>query len=77
MRASAWLAVSAAALVSAGVVVSGQTPEPAPLPYVATVKVNLSGSGESFTRRLPGGTFLASNMVLRDFIAFATWVQWR
>jgi uncharacterized protein (TIGR03435 family) len=75
MRASAWFAVTAAALVSAGAAVSGQAPEPVPLPYVATVKVNTSGSGESFTRRLPGGTFLASNMRLLDFIAFAHGLQ--
>ena len=71
----AWLAASAAALFSVGVVASGQAPEPAPIPYVATVKVNTSGSGESFTRRLPGGTFLASNMLLRDLIAFAHGLQ--
>jgi len=70
MRASAaWLAASAAAFLPVGL--SGQTPESAPIPYVATVKVNVSGTGESFTRRLPGGTFLASNMLLRDLIAFA------
>jgi uncharacterized protein (TIGR03435 family) len=75
MRASAWVAVNAAALIFAEVVVFGQAPEPAPIPYVASVKVNTSGSGESFTRRLPGGTFLASNMLLRDLIAFAHGLQ--
>jgi bla regulator protein blaR1 len=76
MRASsARLAASAAALLSLGVMVSAQAPEPAPIPYVATVKVNTSGFGESFTRRLPGGTFLASNMLLRDLIAFAHGLQ--
>ena len=73
--AASWLAATASALLSVGAVVSGQAPEPAPSPYVATVKVNTSGSGESFTRRLPGGTFLASNMLLRDLIAFAHGLQ--
>lgn len=74
MRASAaWLAASAAALLSGGV--SGQTPESAPVPYVATVKVNASGSSESFTRRLPGGTFLASNIALRELVSFAHGLQ--
>jgi len=74
MRASAgWLAARVVVLLSFGV--SGQTPDSAPIPYVATVKVNTSGSGESFTRRLPGGTFLASNMRLRDLIAFAHGLQ--
>ena len=69
-----WLA--AAAVVMAGAVAFTQSPEPAPLPaYVATVKENTSGSGTSFTRRLPGGTFLASNIALREFIAFAHSVQ--
>ena len=45
------------------------------MPYVASVKVNASGSGESFTRRLPGGTFLAGNVRLHDFIAFAHSLQ--
>jgi len=76
VRASAtWLAAGAAALLSAGALLSGQAPESAPIPYVATVKVNTSGSGASFTRRLPGGTFLASNMLLRDLIAFAHGLQ--
>ena len=75
MRASAhWLASSAAAL-AVTVVVSGQTPEPPPVPYVASVKVNTSGSGSSFTRRLPGGTFLASNITLHDMVAFAHGLQ--
>jgi uncharacterized protein (TIGR03435 family) len=68
------LALSAAAVI-VGTGVSGQTQEPAPLPYVASVKLNTSGSGESFTRRLPGGTFFASNMLLRDLIAFAHGLQ--
>ena len=55
--------------------VSGQTSEPPPIPYVASVKVNTSGSDSSFTRRLPGGTFLASNMTLRDMIAFSHGLQ--
>jgi uncharacterized protein (TIGR03435 family) len=68
--------LAAAAVVMAGAVVLTQSPEPASLPaYVATVKQNTSGSGTSFTRRLPGGTFLASNIALRDFIAFAHSVQ--
>jgi len=72
MRAfSVSLVASAVVLLWVSAVVSGQSPESAPIPYVATVKVNTSGSGESFTRRLPGGTFLASNMLLRDLIAFA------
>ena len=76
MRARAvWRTVGTAAVVLIGTAVSGQAPEPAPIPYVATVKVNTSGSTESFTRRLPGGTFLASNIVLRDLIAFAHGVQ--
>ncbi|MGH9239813.1 MAG: TIGR03435 family protein, partial [Vicinamibacterales bacterium] len=41
----------------------------------ASVKVNASGSGSSFTRRLPGGTFLASNMTIHDMIAFAHGLQ--
>ena len=75
MRALACgLAVSGAALtVGSGVL--GQAQEPALISYVASVKVNTSGSGESFTRRLPGGTYLASNMRLRDFIAFAHGLQ--
>jgi uncharacterized protein (TIGR03435 family) len=63
------------AAVAMAVVVSTQAVDP-PLPaYVATVKQNTSGSGTSFTRRLPGGTFLASNIALRDFIAFAHSLQ--
>jgi uncharacterized protein (TIGR03435 family) len=54
---------------------SAQTPEPATIPYVASVKVNASGSTDSFTRRLPGGTFLASNVRLHDFIAFVNGLQ--
>lgn len=65
----------AAAVVLAGAVVSGQTPEPPLPPYVASVKPNTSDSGTSFTRRLPGGTFLASNIVVRDLIAFAHGLQ--
>ena len=65
----------AAALILAGAVVSGQTPEPPLPPYVASVKPNTSGSGTSSTRRLPGGTLLASNMALRDLIAFAHGLQ--
>lgn len=68
MRTCATVVVSAAVL-------SAQTPELPPMPYVASVKVNASGSGESFTRRLPGGTFLASNVRLHDFIAFAHSLQ--
>ena len=76
MRASAaWLAASAAAFLSVGALLSGQTPDSAPIPYVASVKVNASGSDSSFTRRLPGGTFLASNILLRDLIAFAHGLQ--
>ena len=54
---------------------SAQAPNAAPLQYVATVKENISGSGTSFTRRLPGGTFLASNMALRELVAFAHGLQ--
>ena len=56
-------------------VLSAQAPEPPPIPYVASVKVNASGSGSSFTRRLPGGTFVVSNMRLHDLIAFAHGLQ--
>ena len=70
-----WVRGLAAALILVGAVVSGQTPEPPLPPYVASVKLNTSGSGTSFTRRLPGGTFLASNMAVRDFIAFAHGLQ--
>ena len=70
-----WVRGLAAALILVGAVVSGQTPEPPLPPYVASVKPNTSGSGTSFTRRLPGGTFLASNMAVRDFIAFAHGLQ--
>jgi uncharacterized protein (TIGR03435 family) len=54
---------------------SAQTAERPPLGYVASVKINTSGPGSSFTRRLPGGTFLASNMTAHDIIAFAHGVQ--
>lgn len=64
---TAFLAVTA--------VLSAQTPDPAPIPYVASVRVNVSGSGTSSTRRLPGGTFLASNMTLHDMIAFSHGLQ--
>jgi uncharacterized protein (TIGR03435 family) len=68
-------AIVLGAVVATGVGAAGQSPEP-PLPaYVATVKPNTSGSGTSFTRRLPGGTFVASNIALRDFIAFAHSLQ--
>jgi uncharacterized protein (TIGR03435 family) len=67
--------LSAAVTIVLVVVVSGQTPEPAPVPYVASVKVNAKGSDASFTRRLPGGIFLASNVPLRDLIALAHEVQ--
>jgi uncharacterized protein (TIGR03435 family) len=56
-------------------VLSAQIPETAPISYVASVKVNASGSDESFTRRMPGGTFLASNMRLHNLIAFAYGLQ--
>jgi uncharacterized protein (TIGR03435 family) len=69
------LLATVAAVASIGVVASAQTREPPPLPYVATVKVNTSGSGSSFTRRLPGGTFLASNMAVGDLVAFAHGLQ--
>ena len=65
----------AAVVILVGAVVSGQAPEPPLPPYVASVKPNTSGSGTSATRRLPGGTFLASNMALRDLIAFAHGLQ--
>jgi uncharacterized protein (TIGR03435 family) len=65
------LALSAAAvLISVTAVLAAQTPEPAPIPYVATVKLSAPGS-DSFTRRLPGGMFLASSMTPVDLIAFA------
>jgi uncharacterized protein (TIGR03435 family) len=70
-----WARGLAAALILVGAVVSGQTPEPPLPPYVASVKPNTSASGTSFTRRLPGGTFLASNMAVRDLVAFAHGVQ--
>ena len=60
--------------MSVSAVVSGQTPEPPLPPYVASVKVNVSGDEASFTRRLPGG-LLASNMTLRNIIAFAHGLQ--
>ncbi len=76
MRASvSWLAATAAAVLAVGAAGSAQTPDSPPVPYVASVKVNASGSGSSFTRRLPGGTFLASNMQLRELVAFAYGVQ--
>jgi uncharacterized protein (TIGR03435 family) len=59
----------------ASAALSAQVPEPPPMPYVASVKVNASGSGSSSTKRLPGGTFLASNITLRDLIAFAHSLQ--
>ena len=65
----------ATVVLSAAAVLSAQTPEPPPMPYVASVKVNASGSEESFTRRMPGGTFLASNMKLHNFIAFVYGLQ--
>jgi bla regulator protein blaR1 len=65
----------AAAVVLMGAVVSGQTPEPPLPPYVASVKPNTSASGTSFTRRLPGSTFLASNIAVRDLVAFAHGLQ--
>ena len=69
------LSAASAAVLVAGVVLDAQTPEPPPIPYVASVKVNASGSNESFTRRLPGGTFLVSNMRLHDLIAFTHGLQ--
>src|SRR5687767_6706404 len=65
----------ATVVLSAVAVLSAQSPEPPPIPYVASVKVNASGSTSSFTRRLPGGTFLASNMTIHDMIAFAHGLQ--
>jgi uncharacterized protein (TIGR03435 family) len=80
-----WHAAAVGALLSIGAMasaqavsgqtVSGQAPESSPIPYIASVKVNASGSDSSFTRRLPGGTFLASNVLLRDLIAFAYGLQ--
>src|SRR4030095_2935968 len=64
-----------AAVLSVTAVLSAQTPAPPLLPYVASVKVNASGDTASFTRRLPGGTFLASNIGLHDMIAFAHGLQ--
>jgi uncharacterized protein (TIGR03435 family) len=58
-----------------GTLLSAQSAEPPAIPYVASVKVNASGSDESFTRRLPGGTFLASNMRLHDLVTFAYGLQ--
>ena len=69
------LSAATAAVLVACVVLGAQSPEPPPIPYVASVKVNASGSGESFTRRLPGGTFLVSNMRLHDLIAFTHSLQ--
>ena len=65
----------ATVVLSLAAVLYAQTPEPPPIPYVASVKVNASGSTSSFTRRLPGGTFLASNMTIHDMIAFAHGLQ--
>jgi uncharacterized protein (TIGR03435 family) len=64
-----------AAVLLAAAVTFVQTAEPPPTPYVASVKVNASGSSASFTRRLPGGTFLASNITAHDMIAFAHGLQ--
>jgi uncharacterized protein (TIGR03435 family) len=69
------VAAAAAAAIVSVVVASAQQPEPALPAYVASVKPNASGSGTSSTRRLPGGTFLASNVALRDFIAFTHSLQ--
>ena len=69
------LRVLAPAALCGTAVLAGQTSEPAPIPYVASVKLNASGSESSFTRRLPGGMFLASNMRLHDMIAFAHALQ--
>ncbi len=65
----------ATVVFSVTAVLSAQSPEPPPISYVASVKVNASGSTSSFTRRLPGGTFLASNMTIHDMIAFAHGLQ--
>ena len=70
-----WLAAGVAVAVSVTAVVTGQSPEPPLIPYVASVKVNASDDEASFTRRLPGGTFLASNVKLHDMIAFAHGLQ--
>jgi len=76
MRASvSSLVAFVAAVLTVGAAGLAQTPDSAPVPYVASVKLNTSGSGSSFTRRLPGGTFLASNMRLRELIAFAYGLQ--
>jgi uncharacterized protein (TIGR03435 family) len=64
-----------AAVILLTAVLSAQAPEPPPPPYVASVKVNNSGPGQSFTRRLPGGTLLASNVTLLDMIAMAHGLQ--
>ena len=69
-----WRVLAPAVIALTGVL-SAQTPEPPLIPYVASVKENRSGSNESFTRRLPGGTFLASNMRLHNLIAFAYGLQ--
>jgi uncharacterized protein (TIGR03435 family) len=69
------LAAGAAAALSVTALVTGQSLEPPLLPYVASVKINASGDQASFTRRLPGGTFLASNIKLHDMIAFAHGLQ--
>jgi uncharacterized protein (TIGR03435 family) len=69
------LRVLAVAVLPLTAVLSAQTPEPPLIPYVASVKVNASGDQASFTRRLPGGTFLASNIRLHDMIAFAHGLQ--
>jgi uncharacterized protein (TIGR03435 family) len=70
-----WIPGMAVAVLLAGAIVSGQAPEAPVPPYVASVKPNTSDSGSSFTRRLPGGTFLASNMAVRDLVAFAYGLQ--
>jgi uncharacterized protein (TIGR03435 family) len=69
------LRVLAPVIFSMTVGLSAQNPGPPPMPYVASVKVNASGDPASFTRRLPGGTFLASNIKLHDMIAFAHGLQ--
>ena len=69
------LALGSFAALLLAAVGTAQVPEPAPIPYVASIKANVSGSDSSFTHRLPGGTFLASNMKIHDMIAFAYGLQ--
>src|SRR4029453_6865052 len=64
-----------------GIVVSGQTPSPAPTDYsfeVATLKANKSGERGGGIRRLPGGRVTVTNMPARGLVTFAYQLgQWQ